>query len=65
MAMEPVIGHYSDHSSYHTLFLTITGDAIGVVFNSGEYYCYKLNTSMKPVVVYWYDAGIQDNKEGG
>ena len=35
-----------------------------ILANCVEYYCYKLN-SMEPVV-YWYDAGIQeDNKEGG
>ena len=31
--------------------------------NCVEYYCYEFN-STKPVV-YGYDAGIQDNKEGG
>ena len=50
--------------SYHTLFLTITGNIIGSCSNYVDgVYCYELN-SMKPIV-YWYDAGIQDNKEGG
>jgi hypothetical protein len=62
IAVEPVIGHCSEISSYHTLFLIITGDAIGVVTQLRGVYCYESN-SMKPV--YRYDAGIQDSKEGG